>query len=297
MRKKKMITKKINFEGWENCIEFKNGDFKLIATTEIGPRIIGAFLGKSPNLLYVDPAKAGKKGGDEWNIYGGHRLWHSPEGKPRSYAPDNEKVEIKNEKDGIVFSSGTESTTGINKSFKISPIGKNSFKIKHVLRNDNLWEIELAAWALSVMDAGGCAIVPQAQGDKKALLPNKYVTMWPYTNMNDHRITWGDRYIFLKQDSKAKRAAKFGINCEDGWLAYVNKGYCLRKKFNHLIDAEYPDNGCSIECYSCNFMLEIETLSPLYLLPPGEKIVHEEIWDCFPCPTINTENDASKFLI
>jgi len=289
-----MKIKKVSFEGWKNCIELKNGDFKLIVTTDVGPRIIGAFCGDSPNMMYVDKKTAGKTGGKTWNIYGGHRLWHSPEAKPRSYAPDNSPVEVKEEKDGIMFSSGIEHITGISKSIKVSPQGKNSFKITHILKNENLWDVELAAWALTVMDSGGTAIVPQPQGDKTALLPNRYITVWPYTNIADKRLIWGEKYILLKQEEKCDGPAKFGINCEDGWLAYVNKGYCLRKKFTHFIDAEYPDNGCSIECYTCNFMLEIETLSPLYLISPGESITHEEIWDIFPCQKINNEDDAKK---
>ena len=58
-----MKIETVNFCGWKNCIQLSSGDFKLIATTEVGPRIIGAFLGESENLFYVDPATAGKKGG------------------------------------------------------------------------------------------------------------------------------------------------------------------------------------------------------------------------------------------
>ncbi len=291
-----MKTRKIGFEGWKDCVEIQNGNFRLVVTTELGPRIIGAFLSDGPNLMCVDPKTAGKTGGKEWKIYGGHRLWHSPEAKPRSYAPDNSKVEVKNVKDGIIFSSGMEHITGISKSFKISAVGRNSFRIRHVLKNENLWDVELAAWALTVMDVGGVAVVPQPKGDKTALLPNRYFTLWPYTNMADPRLTWGEKYVLLRQDVKASTPAKFGINCEDGWVAYVNKGACLKKRFNHLVDAEYPDNGCSVECYSCNFMLEIETLSPLHQLPPGESIIHDETWECSPCPGISNEKDAVKFF-
>ena len=44
------------------------------------------------------------------------------------------------------------------------------------------------------------------------------------------------------------------------------------------VDAEYPDNGCSVECYTNEEMLEIETLSPLYQLSYGEEVQHTEIW-------------------
>lgn len=289
--------KKTKFMGWQNCIELKSGKFRIIVTTDIGPRIIGAFLAKSDNLVYVDPETAGNTvNKKEWLIYGGHRLWHSPEEKPRTYIPDNKPVEVKKTKDGTMFSRGTEKETGIRKSFTIKPLGNDRFRIIHKIRNENPWDIEIAAWALTVMAPGGTAVIPQPQGNKTALLPNRYLTIWPYTNMADKRVTWGNKYTLVKQDKKAKSAFKIGLNCEDNWLAYANKGVALRKRFEHLTDAEYPDNGCSIEVYTNDFMLEIETLSPLYLLAPEEEIVHIEEWEAFKVGDINSEKDAAKYF-
>jgi hypothetical protein len=289
--------KTIEFMGWKKCVELKSGKFRLIVTTEIGPRIIGAFLGDSDNFVYVDPKTAGnKKDVEDWLIYGGHRIWHSPEEKPRTYATDNKPIEVKERGNEVEFSSGVEETTGIRKSFSVKPLGKDRFRITHKLRNENLWDVELAAWALTVMSPGGVAVIPQPQGNKKALLPNRYFTIWPYTNMCDSRVHWGKKFVLLHQDEKAKSPFKFGLNCEDGWLAYVNKGVAMRKRFDHMFDAPYPDNGCSVEVYTCNFMLEIETLSPLYLLAPEEEIVHIEEWDAFKAGDIATEKDAAKYF-
>ncbi len=289
--------KTVNFMGWKNCVELSSGDFRIVVTTEVGPRIIGAFVGKSGNMMCVVDKTAGKTGGTEWKIYGGHRLWHSPEAKPRSYCPDNSKVTVKQTSDGIRFCGGTEKTTGIHKSYTIKPDGKRKFRIIHRLRNENMWNVELAAWALTVMAPGGTAIVPIPQGDKKALLPNRYLTVWPYTNMADPRLTWGDKFILLRQDVNAESPCKFGINCEDGWMAYANKGCALVKRFEHFVDAVYPDNGCSIESYTCDFMLEIETLSPLYDLAPGEEIEHVETWEAMTgVGEIKTEKDVLKYL-
>jgi hypothetical protein len=159
-----------------------------------------------------------------------------------------------------------------------------------------MWDIEIAAWALTVMAPGGTAVVPQPQGNKKALLPNRYLTLWPYTDMGDKRFTWGNKYTLLKQDAKAKTNCKFGLNCEDNWIAYVNNGIAFRKRFEYLADAEYPDNGCSIEVFTNSDMLEVETLSPLYLLAPEEEIVHVEEWEVFNAGDILTEKDAAKYF-
>jgi hypothetical protein len=292
--------KKINFMGWKNCLEINSGNFKLIITTEIGPRIIGGFLNNGDNLFYVDPKTVDNNNNEnEWNIYGGHRLWHAPEAMPRTYEPDNIPVAWDwDEKSDIVWvSSGTAPATGIHKSFTIEPLGNEKFRIVHSIKNDNMWEIELAAWALSVMAPGGVGVIPQPQGDKTALLPNRNLTLWPYTNMADPRLTWGEKYTLLRQDPQATTPCKIGFNCEDGWLAYVNNGTALIKRFEHLIDAEYPDNGCSIELYTNEAMEEIETLSPLYNLGPGETIIHIEEWEAKAgFGTIKTEADAERYF-
>lgn len=288
--------KTVPFAGWDKCVELISGDFKLIVTTEVGPRIIGGFLGDSENLFYLKPETAGSTNDKEWNIYGGHRLWHSPEAKPRSYAPDNSLVEVIEDENGITFSSGLETSTGISKKFTIKSLGNEKFQVTHTIRNDNMWDIDIAAWALTVMAPGGVGIVPQPQGDTTDLLPNRYLTIWPYTNMADKRLLWGDKFTLLKQDPQATSACKFGLNCEDGWIAYANNGVALKKSFQHFSDAEYPDNGCSIEMYTCDFMLEIETLSPLHLLGPDEEIVHVEEWEAFKVNEILTEADAGQLL-
>jgi len=269
----------VQFEGWKNCVEMVSGDFKLIVTTDIGPRVIGGFVGGGQNIFCVVPRTAGKKGGNAWNLYGGHRLWHSPESKPRTYHRDNGKVKVKELSEGGVLFAPRVDEVGIQKSLAIFPLGKNQFRIEHRLVNKNAWPVELAAWALSVMAAGGTAVVPQPQGDPKELLPNRYLTIWPYTNMADPRLTWGDKFTLLRQSSKVAGKCKFGLNAEDGWLAYIAKdGSAFVKSFEHYVDAEYPDNGCSVECFTNRFMLEVETLSPLYLLDEGDEIVHVETW-------------------
>ncbi len=291
--------KKVQFEGWNDCVELTSGDFKLIVTTEVGPRIIGGFLGGSGNIFHVDPKLAGTKGASEWVNYGGHRLWHSPETRERTYMLDNSRIIAQDlEEGGVAFFSPTEQETGITKTIRIYPLGDNRFRVEHYLRNDGLWDVELAAWSISVMAPGGVAVIPQSSEVKTGLLPTKFVSVWPYTDMNDPRITWGEDFVFVRQDPEASKPCKIGLNCEEGWVAYINRGIAFVKYFDHFIDGEYPDNGCSAEVYTCNAMLEAESLSPLYLLAPGDEILHVEEWNAFETEVteIRTEDDAVDSL-
>lgn len=297
--KNEMKIKKVKFQGWDNCIELTHGKFKLIVTTEVGPRIIGGFLEDGENIFMVDPKLAGKTGGDKWVNYGGHRFWHSPEDPVRTYAPDNEQISVYEMEDGSVsFVSEPEELTHISKTINIHPEGENSFRIEHILRNDGLWDVECAGWALSVMDVGGVAVVPQNPGDPNALLPTKFVSVWPYASMTDPRVFWGDDLVMLRQDPNAKTPFKIGINCQQGWCAYLNKGVAFVKQFNYYDDEEYPDNNCSVELYTCKTFLELETLGPLAVLEPGDELIHEELWTAVKVdlPKNPTEEDVKKAL-
>ena len=292
-------AKKITFEGWKNCIEITNGKFRVIVSTEIGPRVIGAFYGKSKNLFHVDPALAGTKAAKGWVNYGGHRLWHAPETKERTYEPDNgeHKVTVvETEEGGYEFITPPNPVTGISKSLAVIPADEETFQVIHTIRNDGVWEVEAAAWALSVMAPGGVAIAPQNKNEK-ALLPSTFYSLWPYTQMNDPRIVWGGDFLMVRQDPKAKSPMKVGFNCQNGWLAYVNQGIAFIKQFIYEDGEEYPDNGCSVEFYTNKDMLEAETLSPLVLLAPGDEITHTELWSAIPTDAkLKTEADVKELF-
>ena len=158
-----MKMKKITFQGWKNCIELTNGEFRIVVTTEIGPRIVGAFLGpKGANLLYLDKKLLGTSNQKVWTNYGGHRIWHAPEDSVRSYCPDSRKVVMAELRDGgVAFMAPREELTGIVKTINVYPEGNNSFRIEHQIRNEGLWDIEAAAWGITQLMPGGTAILPE----------------------------------------------------------------------------------------------------------------------------------------
>lgn len=275
-----VMVEKIPYGGWDNCYRIYNGSTELIVTSDVGPRVIRyGFIGKE-NVMCEKSDQMGKTGGDEWKIYGGHRLWHSPEHEVRSYYPDNSPVDVKIIKNGIAVSQPVEKTTMIKKDIEITLDDSGSkVLLKHYMTNYNLWDIELAAWALTVVAPGGLEVVPQETLDTK-LLPNRMLSLWPYTDMNDKRVTWGSRYIFLEQDSNAAKPFKFGISNTSGWAAYFNYNDMYIKRFSPMEDMLYPDYSASMyETYTCNFMTEMESLSPLTILGPKEKLEHNEEWE------------------
>jgi len=265
--------------------------------TDIGPRIIYLARRSKPEFnLFGILAEAGTSTPEGfWRIYGGHRLWSSPEAKPRSYSMDNKPVRITTSKDTVTVVGNPEVENSVQKRMVISPSSEDGVKVVHSIKNIGRWPIELACWALSVMTKNGFAIIPMkpSKVDEEGLLPDRHITLWPYTDMSDERLTFSDSYIFVKQDPAARGPLKVGAMANPSWTAYWVDGTTFIKKF-YLEKGEYPDFGCSVEVYTNADMLELETIGPLRILNPEEIVEHIEMWKIIEIKDLAPEPESVK---
>ena len=274
----------MNYRGWGKCYRLANSLVDLVVTAEVGPRIIRyGFLGHENEFKEIEE-DMGKKGGDEWRMYGGHRLWHAPEAVPRTYVPDNSPVNVLEENGGLRIIQPIELTTGIQKEIEIYlDEYKSHARIVHRLRNAGLWQVELAVWCISMLEAGGTAIMPLPlrRPYPEDLLPNSSLVLWAYTDLTDSRYKFGKQYLLIRQEPDHRNPLKLGANVPDGWVAYARGGHLFVKRFQYKPDAVYPDRGCCFESWMNDEFLELETLSPLALLNPGQEIEYSEEWYLF----------------
>lgn len=275
----------IRYGGWDNCIQLTNNQVDLIVTTDVGPRIIYFGLCGGENEFKTFDEMLGKQGGSEWRVYGGHRLWHAPEDPARTYAPDNEPVTAVSLPHGVHLIQSIETETGIQKELEISlDTDKAAVTVVHRLRNTQLWPVELAVWALSVMAPGGVGLLPlPPRGPHPdCLLPTSTLALWPYTNLADPRWQWGERLIRLQQQDGYPQPQKLGVHAPDGWAGYLRDGRLFLKATRYKANGRYPDLGSNLELFTNNEMLEVETLSPLVTLPPQGIVSHTERWYLLP---------------
>ncbi len=269
------------YAGWEKCLFMENECVQLAITLEVGPRIIRYALKGGENMLCEKEDQVGTVGGDEWKIYGGHRLWSAPEVHPRTYPNDNFPVEYSVEGNSVTVTPKAEELSRTQKEMVIT-LSENSSKvtIEHRITNIGVWDVDLAVWALTVTDKGGLEVIPEP--DKyHQYLPNRRIALWAYTDLSDHRVYWGEKYITINNDSKTKKPFKIGTDNQHGWVSIFNKDCLFIKRYPVEPDAVYPDFGVSFETYCCDYMTECETLSPLYHLTPGAMAVHVEEWELF----------------
>lgn len=307
-----MHIEKIQYAGWKDCLRLSNGRIEVIVTTEVGPRILrfGAIGGQ--NLLHEAPEQQGLKGGTKWRALGGHRLWHAPEVKPRTYAPDNEPVRYEIQPDRVSLLQEVEPSTGIQKAVEIRlDPERDGVHVMHRLTNLNPWSVELAPWAITIMAPGGVAIVPQEpfaphpdfqDGEEGApgpasYLPARSLALWSYTRLNDPRWVFLDRYILMKQDPAIRFPLKFGVSNRQKWCGYLRNKEMLLKRFPWQVEASYPDEGCNNEIFTNAEMLEVESLGPLTTLRPGESVEHSETWFYFKDVTLSLDDASLEAIL
>lgn len=294
------FEEKYSWGGWPNCLHLINDEIDIVATTDIGPRIMRCGFIDEKNLLLELEGDMGNIGGDDYRLYGGSRLWHSPEANPRCYYPDNVPVEYKWDGKKLTLIQPIEITTGMQKEINLKMAEKGSkIEVVYNIHNRTLWPIKFALWALTLMAKTGRAIIPQEpyQNWEDNLLPVRPLILWSYTMMNDHRWIWGKKYIQLRQDPSADGPQKVGLLNKLGWEAYYLNGYVFIKRYSYDSDAEYPDFQCNTEVYTDPDLFELETLSPLKTVEPEFFLEHKENWYLFKIDLNESEESIDKKLI
>ncbi|WP_123039322.1 hypothetical protein [Cohnella candidum] len=281
-----VLTEVIQHERWGRCVSIRNGSLEILATLDFGPRIIHLSSAGGTNLFFEDSeskiaqtsADFDVVGGGAWNIYGGHRLWTSPERIPRTTYPDNNPVEWEKIGDnGIRLRAPQERWNQVTKVIELTVDADGStVRLVHRVTNNGPWPITFAPWALSVMGGGGRAVVPMA-GTDTGLLPNRRFIHWPYNRLNDPRVRFTETELVVDQ-GEGPTPYKIGTDNEAGWAAYSNHGDTFIKRYRPVPGGVYPDFGVSFEMYTNSFMLELETLGELREVESGDAVVHEETW-------------------
>lgn len=295
-----MQIEKVSYRDLPNCYRLSNGVIELIITGDVGIRIIRfGFVGDRNEFFEADPL-AVPADQNKFQLYGGHRLWHAPEQEGRTNVADNQPIAIEDHGDFVRVVQPLD-VTGIAKQLDIQLAPDSaSVTLTHRLVNRGLWEVQLAVWALSVMNSGGTAIVPlPPRGSHPVdLLPASTLAVWAYSDLSDPRWRFGRKYISLTQDRNFALPQKIGLSAPSGWAAYANNGHVFVKQFDFTHGAAYPDFGSNVELFTNEEMLEVETLSPMVTLAPSGSAEHTERWTLArDIPAIETDDDIDQYVL
>ncbi len=300
-------VEKKEYRGWSNAYFLSNDSMELVVLADVGPRVVSYSLLGGENQFHEFPDQAGLQDGNEFRLYGGHRLWAWPE-VGRTYFPDNVAVQVDTNPTGAIFTAPIESAapgSALQKTISISLSEQGTHVVlAHSIANHSADPTELALWTPTVMRPGGRAILPfppRAAMDKEHFQSVSPLALWSFTDFTDDRWVLGKDFLQLIQLQKP--AGRFpeqmsGLFNSEGWGVYVCADCAFIKRVIAVPRARYPDFGCNFELFTNAGFLELETLGPIVTLHPGETAYHTEHWYLFDgVPPITTEESIRTSIL
>lgn len=266
----------IEYKNFGKCVRFEENGMIVMVTIDVGPRII-YFGDKQNNILKEDLERKVQVYNDaykdNWYLYGGHRLWKSPE-DICTYVADNKPVSYRLNEHGGTFISNIDP-----KFDYILDIGikKNKVYIENTIVSKSKNIESNAAWALTVMDIGG-ELTVNLNKKKDDLNPQQNLVIWPYTNIYDERIKITKEKLIIQQKSGLE-PLKLGLFLNTPEAEYSLKGMKFKCKFKEEnTTGKYGDFMSNMEIYTSGDILEIEGLSSMRDLKCGESVTLYEEW-------------------
>ena len=263
-------------------LELSNGKIVVGVTLDVGPRIIKLQKPDGENLMFEDVADNVNKDvsavygeGKKWHIYGGHRIWLSPESL-ETYYPDNAPVVSELKPNGAVFTPPAWTERGVQPVLDLEFVPDGALEVRMRVKNISDVKQKLCVWGLTVMKCGGTLTLPLSTEDT-GFLANRNLVLWHYTDIRDPRLTIANDRIILTGSTDAESPLKIGTYLNE-IRAFYRYGDTLFTKECISKPGEYPDFTCNFETYTSELIHECETLSAAEEVAPGEEIIHTEKW-------------------
>ncbi|HPW51281.1 MAG TPA: hypothetical protein PKV85_02885 [Spirochaetota bacterium] len=270
-----MDIKKITYLSAPNCYELTIGKQKMIVATDFGPRIMHLSIDGGENMLFNDEAEKFKSG--YWKIYGGHRLWVSPENR-WDLDPNNEKCDVILGENSITVKK-LNKNTDLEKTITVTEKNQR-FNVTHTITNKGQFLFAGAIWALTCFKPKGTIFVPWASHGSFKMSKIIYWNQWTdkKTNVNSSQFSQNDDYFMININGET---SKIGSAAYDGYVGITTDNYTFIKKFDRVNTNDYPDDNCAVECFTCADFVELETLSPNVVFAPEVTYSHTEEWFLF----------------
>lgn len=304
------------FQG-QDALRLDNGLVTAHLVPEIGGRLLQFALGGHP-FLFTNRALDGQRftpqehQGDgsllSWKNYGGDKTWPAPQGwdgagqwpGPPDKVLDSGPYEASGEQDdvraGVTMRSNADARTGLRIERRLS-LGAGSSRLQLDLAFENISQrdVRWSIWDIAQLDC-------EASGGDCWL----YAPVGPDDEHPWH-VLFGEENSQLQPDFRPGLFAlnyqgivgKIGLRSPGGWLAFADQRAqrVLCMQFPHEPEAEYPDGGATVECWtempgvptpvpidSPGHILEAEVLGPLRDLQPGERTELRITWSAARCP-------------
>jgi hypothetical protein len=205
----------------------------------------------------------------------------APEIPEITYIPDNQPIIVNQQPNEVNLIQEKADESGLRKSIQLIKTDfDNILIVNHVIYNEGKSERKLAPWAITQFILGGTAILPYTcpNAAKNPFLPNRTMSLWPYTDPYDPRIKLGKDLIFIETEPVIEKALKVGIGHFHNWIAYFTNNFLFIKYSAKSIPDCSLDMGAVGQCYCNNKFIELESIGSYREVMPGAAVEHREVW-------------------
>lgn len=273
----------INYKEYGKCLRVTNDIIEVIVSIQYGPRIIKyGYVNDINHFAEGIEDKVVTENGDYY-IIGGHKFLYLSENENNVYVPDNKKVQYESIENGIRFIQETEERTYLQKIIEIVFEGDAKLKVLHKIVSTNPFDVNVSMSAITTMNNNGIELIPLEKSQGNA--PDKSFVFWPYSNLKDPRVYFGDKYIAMKVNENVYENFRIGFNMKLTRALYYSRNQLFVKEVQEEKSLEkcssYPNMGSKYESFISKNYIEMQTNSPKHLLKSNGCIEHLEIWNLY----------------
>lgn len=270
--------------GYNNCIELKNSDIRVVLEPNLGGRVLAYEL-HGKNVLYRDSIQDGlvyKRGVRIGDPSGGRSDIGPEKTTPNRPALFLGKWEgkITGRREAQLISQ-RDTSTGVQliRNFRLEEHG-SKLRYTQIIRNVSNETKYYCFWGRTFVKGGGISLTPL---NPRTRFPKGYMIYGPGNVMDfgpaaepNVRVRNG-----ILEITGAPQRPKFVMDVSEGWLAYITKDDQLFiKKFNVYPGRVYGEMSAANACvwYNKEKMCEIEPIGPIETIRPGHEVSFTETW-------------------
>ena len=285
----------IDYKGWPNAWRLRNESCELIVVPAVS-RVMHFSLTGGKNVLWENPELAGKTfptDSGTWHNIGGEKLWPTQQKDlfkkytghdnfPPPWPWDAGPSRAEPIADGVRLTLPHDSRFGAHavREFTLDP-HKPLVHVRQWIEKTEGDPAQMTLWTVCQVNDPLISLLPCADG--------KYGDFAKHSDL----MTAQAGYVSVGRDEK--QGLKIGVPASgaNGWVASVFAApttpadktmLVLSHKFT--VDAPYPDEGLQAELYTSPknfaFYTEMELLSPLIELKPGQRLEDNAVWQLIP---------------
>ena len=257
-----------------------DGKTEVGCALDFGIRVSHLSVAGMENIFYEQPADCsdGHRTADGWKLYGGHRLWNTPE-EDSNYYPDNDPIEYELLEDGVILKQKPDPLRKVEKTVKLVFLADGRIEVTNTVRNLSAETVSTAAWGVNTLTGGDVDIDFNKADVSSGGYPSRHISLWGTTSIVDERVTWTANHLSAKF-KPVKDYFKIGLYTAAGKATYVNadRGQSFELQFGTENFGEYPDGNVNFELWLNTYCVEMESLGKVQNLSEGESVSHTEYW-------------------